>query len=389
MDQKHRIKDWGIEMCIIDIYKKPNYWCADIQPQEEWGYDKNEYKLRVKGVEPNSKLTIDLKQEAESACIEQEPENKTSQSELNKPEVNVTLVKDELNQTQIVDIKNSSWTSEKIGPNPETLVTDELIETLVSNKSEKAPVIPEQKLNSTIAMKIPITTLEIMENNNMTTPALKVEIITINDTVIITTITPKENVVSTKAITIEEDDRLATRSNKTTRAIKKDDQLSTKTNNTIRAIKQDIADLYERKVKVTTVDRLYNQAKENSWYKWVEFTGNQIDVDNCYLCSKNRQRALYVVNYDHDWEECRTSKTQIQGTEEEVVEQLAQLNTLRATVSIFSLYYIFENQYHHKLCPLRCLMFLGAKRFAKYLEKQWKEWPVESIMEKCIKWTYL
>ena len=66
---------------------------------------------------------------------------------------------------------------------------------------------------------------------------------------------------------------------------------------TARTLKQYKPDPYGR-IKVRTTEQLFRQAKENSWYKWVEFTGKKIEADNCYVCSRNRQKALYVIVTD-------------------------------------------------------------------------------------------
>jgi len=50
-----------------------------------------------------------------------------------------------------------------------------------------------------------------------------------------------------------------------------------------------------------TKEWLYKQANANSWYKWVAFTGEQIKAKDCYVCSRNRQDALYVTNTKYTW----------------------------------------------------------------------------------------
>ena len=64
---------------------------------------------------------------------------------------------------------------------------------------------------------------------------------------------------------------------------------------TARTLKQYKPDPSGR-IRVGTTDQLFRQAKENRWYKWVEFIGIQIEANNCYLCSKNLRDAVYVVN---------------------------------------------------------------------------------------------
>ena len=36
----------------------------------------------------------------------------------------------------------------------------------------------------------------------------------------------------------------------------------------------------------------------------MEFTVKQIETDNCYLCSRNHQKELYVINSIFNWELC-------------------------------------------------------------------------------------
>ena len=131
---------------------------------------------------------------------------------------------------------------------------------------------------------------------------------------------------------------------------------------TVRTLKQYKPDPYGR-IKVRTTDQLFRQAKENSWYKWVEFTGKQIEAENCYLCSRNRRKALYVINTQFNWGLCgEEGQQRFSEQENSMTEQIED---------------------KHVVCSMHCLLYLRSSVFNTYYEKSRDGDPLNKIMKNC------
>ncbi|CAL8388580.1 unnamed protein product [Boreogadus saida] len=107
------------------------------------------------------------------------------------------------------------------------------------------------------------------------------------------------------------------------------------------------------RVRVRSADQLFRQAKANRWYKWVEFTRKQIEADSCYLCSRNRQDATYVVNTKYDFEFCLKEWAQ----QEYDIE--VNLNKTRTEGIPYQRKYV--------ICSMKCFLLLGSSQYSKYL----------------------
>ena len=118
------------------------------------------------------------------------------------------------------------------------------------------------------------------------------------------------------------------------------------------------------RIRVKTSDQLFRQAKANRWYKWVEFTGKQIEAGSCYLCSKNRQDAIYVVNTKYDFEFCLKERTQ----QEYDIE--VKLNRTRTEGIPYQKKYV--------ICSMKCFLLLGSSHHNKYLEES-NDWERKQI----------
>ena len=110
-------------------------------------------------------------------------------------------------------------------------------------------------------------------------------------------------------------------------------------------------------ILVQSRDWLYEQAQTNNWYKWVKFTGEQINVQNCYMCSRNRQDALYITNTKYSWKLCD--------------EEFRRDGKISGNDHIIA-------------CSAQCLIFIGSSRYGKiYREKNVTSDSMSKVMERC------
>ena len=82
------------------------------------------------------------------------------------------------------------------------------------------------------------------------------------------------------------------------------DKIENNNNFSTRKLKQYGFERIEKQIVVNSKDWLYKRAQANNRYKWVVFTGNQIQAKNCYMCAKSRQDTLYIINTEYNWGIC-------------------------------------------------------------------------------------
>ena len=80
----------------------------------------------------------------------------------------------------------------------------------------------------------------------------------------------------------------------------------------------------------------------------MKYTGKQIEAEDCYICSTNRQNALYVINTKYNWELCAEEWRQ------QINKKLVKSNKTETEGTVPS----YQNKV--VVCSMQCLLYLGS-----------------------------
>ncbi|CAL8387523.1 unnamed protein product [Boreogadus saida] len=293
------------DRCEVHIQFNPLKWCLTVTSGKTWDYSKK-YELNMREYiffKTISNRTYDVTLEAEDPCV-----NKTQPDEVVEIDQSNPLktsdndkVTNEGDQPPVRDNGVNSLTTAKrlnsipdMSKNNETSDSRDLTYPLTTNVTPIREITtvasdPIKQLTTdgtaafaqggtiqatTIFAKVEVTTSIMSKGDNIETMANLETLAT--------------RILTSTSKSLEE--TLVTQT--TIRGGNKTRGVGRRSTATVEQYKPDPSG----RVRVRSSDRLFRQAKANRWYKWVEFTGKQIEADSCYLCSRNRQDAVYVVN---------------------------------------------------------------------------------------------
>ncbi len=384
----HNTFAWGQDQCKIDISKTQTYWCFTVTPIDQWKHPIDYHHIEINRMQPPNRkigeiIFYQLKEGA--SCMLQKKYGTLSPPPQNRPEEVLTTVTSRPDSTSVtIKTEKTTVANEK----EETSISNKQNVTLLSIKLEE--VSPATKLEQTSALnKLDITTVTsepkemskvtngpidtLTTNGNVNNVSITIgneDVITkgteatlwseinhtttIQDKVIMTQTTkPGEDNVTTKAnkiLTIDSDILTITNQSIFSEVMNK----IRNSNFSTRTLKQIKTDPIEKHIVVRTKDWLYEQAKTNNWYKWAIYTGKQIKVENCYMCAKSRQDALYITNTRYNWALCEAEIIQRQLQQEQENSRTTTMGTENDSQVTFG-------------CSAQCLIYIGSSKYSRYL----------------------
>lgn len=405
--QRNRTLAWGQDLCKIGLLKTHEHWCFTVEPTNQWRHPIDYHHVAIDKTQPPSKRigTIKFYQLREgTSCMIQKQHVTVTQSMQNRPEevltsvtsrpdstlvtikVEKSSVANEIEETSISNKQDITLISIKL---EEVSPTTKLEQTSAANKLDGTTVTSKQKeILSTIWGKIKVTNEPVDalttkgSVNNVTVTSGNEDVMTkgteatlwseinrtttMQDEVIMTPTTkPGEDNVTTKVnkiLTIDSDVPIITNQSILSEVM---DRIRSSNFYTTRTLKQIEPDPDKKQIVVKSGDRLYKQAKANNWYKWVAYTGKQIQAEDCYMCAKSRQDALYVTNTKHSWGLCgdEIRQRQLQKQKQEGGPTPTTVSPILTTTMNFESY-----SWSAPTCSAQCLIYVGSSEYSKYLD---------------------
>ncbi|CAL8403322.1 unnamed protein product [Boreogadus saida] len=326
------------DRCEVHIQFNPLKWCLTVTSGKTWDYSKK-YELNMREYiffKTITNRTYDVTLEAEDPCV-----NKTQPDEV--------VEIDQSNPLKTSDSRDLTYPlTTNVTPIREitTVASDPIKQLTIDGTAAFAQGGTIQA--TTIFAKVEVTTSIMSKWDNIETMANLETLVA--------------RILTSTSKSLEETLVAQT----TSRGGNKTRGVGRRSTATVEQYKPDPSG----RVRVRSSDRLFRQAKANRWYKWVEFTGKQIEADSCYLCSRNRQDAVYVVNTKYNFEFCLEEWTQ-QELDIEV-----NLNKSRTEGIPYQRKYV--------ICSMKCFMLLGSSQHSKYLGDEYAGKPWNVIMNRCL-----